>query len=376
MQAQVTVPSNCEKKGVLLYTIPECNENAYELVFEDDFNGTKLDTSKWELPCCFYGALQGSQHIEFNSLENVTVLDGVCKMTAKKETVLRRVTYWYDSSAILDDGLPNLRTFDYTSGSMWTKKKFFHGKYEARCRMPKGKGFWPAFWMYGGTRGNEIDIFDSYGGTDKLVTNILHDFEGNNKLLGCNETYPGYDLTQWHTFGCIFDFDKISFLVDDQLVRVVHRIVSSNGQPINCGDNIAAGTYFHLKSYPLEQMRIILNLALISPNGPAGSSALDATTPLPSTFEIDYVKVWKQGMEEINLSISPNPASEQITVTSNVRIKSLSIYNSSGQKILFSTVENTYFVKEIENLPNGIYNLTAMFEVNYKSRKFIKLSPN
>ncbi|MGZ3900595.1 MAG: hypothetical protein ACXVNQ_09285, partial [Bacteroidia bacterium] len=60
---QVTVPSNCEKEGVILYNVPSCNNKAYELIFEDEFNESSLDTSKWERACCYYGALQGSQHL-------------------------------------------------------------------------------------------------------------------------------------------------------------------------------------------------------------------------------------------------------------------------------------------------------------------------
>lgn len=359
---------------MLLYTIPECNKNAYELILEDNFDGNKLDTSIWERACCFYGGMNGDQHLNYYTLDNIEVSAGTCRIIAKKETVLRRVTHWYDSAAILDDGLPNLRTFNYTSGIMWTKQKFFHGKFEARCRMPKGKGLWPAFWMYGGKRNNEIDIFDSYSGTDKLITNVLHDYDGNQKSYGCVQSFGGYDFTEWHTFACVFDFDKISFLVDDKLVRVVHRIVNASGQPINCGDEIAAGSYFFLKSYPIEQMRLILNLALTSTNGPAGSSAVDETTALPAFFEIDYVRVWKQGNEEINIIVSPNPASDQITVTSNYIIQSLRIYTIYGLSLYSKRIDTKEATINISELPPGVYFISAEFDGIMRTKKLIKFN--
>lgn len=374
LNGQVTIPSNCAKEAVLLYSIPECNRNAYELVLEDNFDGNKLDTSVWELPCCFYGGLQGSQHVEYNTLDNVSISEGVCKITAKKETVLRRITFWYDSAAIMEDGLPNLRTFDYTSGSMWTKKKFFHGKFEARCRMPSGKGLWPAFWLYGGKRNNEIDIFDSYSGTDKLVTNLLHDYDGNQKSYGCVQSFGGYDFTQWHIFACVFDFDKISFLVDDKLVRVVHRIVNQSGQPIECGNKIAPGTYFFLKSYPVEQMRLILNLALTSSNGPAGSIAVDETTPLPAVFEIDYVKVWEQGDGKENITLLPNPSSDKITVISDYIIKSLRINTISGLSLYNELTDAKEVSINISEFPAGVYFISAEFEGSVRTSKLVKLS--
>jgi beta-glucanase (GH16 family) len=51
-------------------------------------------------------------------------------------------------------------TFRFSSGEIWTDEKFFHGVYTARVKLPKGKGFWPAFWLYSGNPWNEIDIFE------------------------------------------------------------------------------------------------------------------------------------------------------------------------------------------------------------------------
>lgn len=360
---------------MLLYTIPECNKNAYELVLEDNFEGNKLDTSLWELACCFYGGLQGAQHVNYYSLDNIEVSDGTCRIIAKKETVLRRITFWYDSAAIMEDGLPNLRTFDYTSGIMWTKQKFFHGKFEARCRMPSGKGLWPAFWMYGGKRNNEIDIFDSYAGTDKLVTNVLHDYDGNQKSYGCVQSFGGYDFTQWHTFACVFDFDKISFLVDDKLVRVVHRIVNQSGQPIECGDKIAAGTYFFSKFFPIEQIRVVLNMALTSKNGPPGSEAADESSPLPSIFEIDYVRIWKQGNEEEIISLTPNPTPDKVIVSCNVPMKSINLASLYGTTLFTRNVNDINTLVDLTGQPNGIYLVTVVFENRSKTVKLIKYAP-
>src|SRR6476469_3610276 len=39
---------NCERTGVYLFHFPPCSEDPYVPDFEDDFNGTELDTSKWQ----------------------------------------------------------------------------------------------------------------------------------------------------------------------------------------------------------------------------------------------------------------------------------------------------------------------------------------
>jgi hypothetical protein len=298
---------NCQKEGVILFNMPSCPESPYILDFEDEFEGNALDTTKWGLIGYAQGASADGQNIEYNSLDNVEVYDGICHIVGKKETVMRKLVNWKDSSEILADGLPNFRRYDYTSSNIWTKRKFFHGKFEIRCRLPKGNGFWPAFWLFGGKRWNEIDIFDNYAGIDKLVSSIGHDYDGDGKATGCSKDITGFDFSDWHKVSCSFEFDKIEIFVDDVPVRVINRIVTNDGLPVNCGDNLAQGTYYFLKSYPIEQMQMVLDLALTSHNGPGGSKPVDETTPFPSAFEIDYVRVWKRSPGEIFLNVQPNP---------------------------------------------------------------------
>ena len=67
---------------------------------------------------------------------------------------------------ILEDGCVNLRDYHYTSAQLWTKPVFSEGIIEAKIKMPKGKGFWPAFWMFtgqaetGSDSSFEIDVFE------------------------------------------------------------------------------------------------------------------------------------------------------------------------------------------------------------------------
>ena len=212
------------------------------------------------------------------------------------DKVTRRAVSWKNDNEVLTDGLPNLRTYEYTSSNLWTLKKFFHGKYEIRARLPDGKGLWPAFWMFGGQRWNEIDVFDNYDGINTFVTSVGHDYDGNGTSEGCNQSFSGYDFSQWHTFTCIFDFDRIIWQIDGVTVRSLHRFQTLSGIIVYCGENIAQGTYFFQKSFPIESMSIILNLAIGSGNGP--SPLPDATTPFPSIFEIDYVRFYIKSEDE------------------------------------------------------------------------------
>ena len=109
---------------------------------------------------------------EYNSLNNVFFDQGVCKIVAKKEFLLRKSVSWMDDTVKLSDGLANLRHYIYSSANIWSKKKFGFGKYEIRCKIPSGMGFWPAFWLYGNDQINkekssEIDVFEFWSGNTK-----------------------------------------------------------------------------------------------------------------------------------------------------------------------------------------------------------------
>ena len=366
---------SCEKTPINLFSFPSCNNGDFVLEFEDNFDGVQIDTSKWEVQPWGQGTLQGEATNQYYSLDNITLQNGICYITAKKENVQKRAVNWKDDTTILSDGLPNLRNYQYTSSNIWTKKKFFQGKYEIRCKMPQGNGFWPAFWMFGGQRWNEIDVFDSYAGTTNLVSSIGHDYDNRGKSNGCSKKLAGYDLDQWHTFTCIFDFDKMTFLVDNKEVRVIHRILTLNGQPIFCGDDIGQGTYFQLKSYPIERMSIIANLALIANSGEDGFVPIDDSTPFPSSFEVDYIKMWKRSDFEEYALIQPNPTSEKFTVTSNSTIYSVNIYDVNGKLVqkIDSYLPNTQI--DLTGQPNGVYFVRVELNSKIHSLKLVKFAP-
>src|SRR4051812_38457412 len=68
---------NCEKSIVILTEMPPCDTKQYDLIFIDEFEGNSLDTSLWELQRSAQGALQDNLWIEYNTLDNVSVSDGI-----------------------------------------------------------------------------------------------------------------------------------------------------------------------------------------------------------------------------------------------------------------------------------------------------------
>lgn len=277
----------CDGEQVVLTEDGQCNSNPFVLVFEDNFDVDTLDLLKWEIHP-EQGSLEGGDSKQYYSLDNVTIGNGICNITAKKETVLRRAISWKPDNEILSDGLPNLRTYDYTSSWIWTKSKFGHGKFEINCKIPKGKSFWPAFWMYGENNGvnNEIDVFEFWDNSTQDHNMTVH-YNGQMCLTDYNG--PDYSLA-FHTFTVVWDNYKIEWYVDGNLKRRSTRFYTMLGQEVDCNGIQAYGQYIRDNVFPRDEMNIIANLALQT----GIFFQPDTNTPFPSSLEIDYVRMWKQ----------------------------------------------------------------------------------
>jgi len=279
----------CDKTGVFLPYMPKCNNGNYYLVFEDNFDGNTLDLTKWEpwtgVPRDYDFKGQKAWHLP----ENLEVSNGTLKIIAKKLTTPYVGTWEVDWST--DPPTTKTSTFDYTTGELWSRQQFYYGKYEIRCRLPEGKGFWPAFWTFGGPGWNEIDFFEIVGDNiTEFTCNVHHQMPntGDDEYSHCPfHLNNAGDFSQWHVFTCIFEFDKIIWQIDGNTVRVLPRFMTISGYSVFCGEDIAQGVYFMEKSYPMQSMSIIMNLAIQS-----GSNAPNANTVFPSVYEIDYVRYW------------------------------------------------------------------------------------
>ena len=105
---------------VILIDNGVCDTAKWQLVFEDNFEGDTLDLKKWHLQTHSQRTLTNSGSQEYNTLDNVVVKNGICKIIAKKETVFKRTVLWMNDSDLLADGIANLRTFNFTSSNIWS----------------------------------------------------------------------------------------------------------------------------------------------------------------------------------------------------------------------------------------------------------------
>ena len=171
------------------------------------------------------------------------------------------------------------------SGRIYAKKNkgWKYGWVEARIKLPKGKGTWPAFWMMpvnesdGWPTCGEIDIMEEVGYHPNYTSSSIH-CNSYNHTKGTQKTAerltPGAE-GEFHVYALEWTENYIQTYVD--------------GNPLLHFDNDGAG---NKNTWPFnKEFYVILNLAWGGDWG--GAQGVDESA-LPVTMEVDYVRVFKK----------------------------------------------------------------------------------
>ncbi|QWF76759.1 Beta-glucanase [Amycolatopsis sp. CA-230715] len=232
--------------------------------FTDDFDGpagSGVDGSKWQLETG--DNVNNHERQYYTSGTNNAALDGQGHLviTAKKENP-GNYNCWYGRC-------------EYTSARLNTSGKFSsnYGHYEARMKLPRGQGMWPAFWMLGG--GNwpadgEIDIMENVGFEPNTVHGTIHG-PGYSGSGGIGAGYNGPNFSDdFHTYAVDWSPNKITWSVDGNTYQ------TRTPNDLNGNKWVFDHPFF-----------LILNLAVGGywPGDPNGS------TQFPQQLVIDYVHV-------------------------------------------------------------------------------------
>jgi beta-glucanase (GH16 family) len=163
----------------------------------------------------------------------------------------------------------------YTSARMETLTKFSqkYGMFEARIKLPPGRGLWPAFWVEGTniyTAGwptcGEIDIAEPNGKNPYLLQAFAH-AKGFNHIATLSLPQPM--TAGFHTYGITWSPGGVTWYFDGH-------------------------AYSHMKAYrgwPFSrQFFIILDLAV----GGGYAGPPNASTPFPARMTVDWIRVYRQ----------------------------------------------------------------------------------
>lgn len=237
------------------YAVRSTANDSLKLIWSDEFSKDGLpDTTKWGYDSGAGG--WGNNEAEFytSRAENAIVKKGMLHINLVKED--------YKGSA-------------YTSARLLSKNKFVftYGRVEARAKLPKGGGTWPAIWMLGNnaeTAGwpgcGEIDIMEHLGNQFNKIYSTLH-YPGRSggNADGASRMIENADA--FHIYSLEWSATVIRMLVDGKLV---HEVPNSEKLPFN------------------HDFFLILNMAM---GGNFGGAIDPAVTH--ATMEVDYVRVYQ-----------------------------------------------------------------------------------
>ncbi|WP_328432602.1 RICIN domain-containing protein [Streptomyces sp. NBC_00453] len=241
---------------------------AASVTFSDSFDGPSgaaVDSSKWQTETG--DNVNNHERQYYTSGNKNAALDGQGHLviTARRENPAN-YQCWYG-------------TCQYTSARLNTSGKFNaqYGHVEARMKIPRGQGMWPAFWMLGTPvnwpDSGEIDVMENVGFEPSTVHGTIHGpgYSGSGGIGAAYSLPNGQAFADaFHTFAVDWAPDSITWSVDGNVYQ--------RRTPADLGGR----TWVFNKPFFL-----ILNLAVGGywPGDPDGSTAF------PQQLVVDSVSV-------------------------------------------------------------------------------------
>ena len=219
-------------------------DKKWKLVWNDEFDGDKLDESKWMYRINFWGkpfpaycdsgvSLDGKSHAVFKP---VRMEDGrICS------TQLQTGSNSFDVPKDNFTGEINMQSDNnfWQMGSL-PKPTFMHrfGYYECRCKIQKTNGWWSAFWLQTPSPGMsynpewsgvEVDIMESFGprpDPGQLSCGNFYGGYGRDLKADARKHYRIDNVDDYHRFGLLWTENEYVVYCDGIEVSRTDKVVS------------------------------------------------------------------------------------------------------------------------------------------------------
>ena len=250
----------------------------YHLVWNDEFDGDELSEEDWNYEVHEAGWVNHELQEYIASTDYAYVKDG--------ELVIQPVK--------TEEG----GKVSYASGRVNTQNKhdYKYGRFEARIKVPEGKGFLPAFWMmpkdedfYGQwPKCGEIDIMEVLGNSTGINYGTLHYGEPHEQQQGMY-SLDGDFSKEYHVFAVEWDPGEIRWYVDgNQYFQTSSWFTKVDGEDE--------------KPYPApfnQPFHVILNVAVGGdwPGDPDDTTVFDDR----AAMKVDYVRIFQKESYDENV---------------------------------------------------------------------------
>jgi beta-glucanase (GH16 family) len=250
------------------------NGTQLKLVWDEEFNqpdGSSPDPAKWDYDLGSNGI---NSELEYytSRTNNARIVNGQLVIEADHES--------YSGAS-------------YTSARLKTQGKWSwaYGRIEARIKIPRGQGIWPAFWTLGDNINSvgwpacgEIDILENIGNSNNLgiAYGTIHgpvsgsgDYKGGAGVQGRYALPGGAALADdFHVYAVQWTTNQIQWFVDTNLYFTATPASLPSG-----------GTWIFT-----QPQFLVLNVAV----GGTWPGNPDGTTVFPQKMLVDYVRVYQQ----------------------------------------------------------------------------------
>ena len=262
--------------GIAAADAPRTLEGGWHYAWGDEFNGSKLDTSKWKHEL---GVIRNRDAVQTYTKDCVKVRGGKLLLLSRaKETKNSNYTprkeHWTHQ----------IKSMPYASGSVTTRDvKHFEcpGRLEIRAKIPKAKGVWPALWtmhvnQYGWPANGEIDILEHISQEPDTCYSLFrwgaNGGDQEHKVIRTT-SIPDYSK-DFHTYVLEWDEETMRILIDGTEV---------NSTPMSAADYPDGNNPLRTPCY------LIMNTAI------GGWAEAPDAAQYPVQFEIDYVRYYTRG---------------------------------------------------------------------------------
>lgn len=266
-EATITVAYGNESQTIKVTQLSDFvnTPDGYTLVWSDEFNDPKFDMpdeSRWWYEVWAPGFVN-------NELQRYVAGKRGDKKTAEISNGILKIHAIKDGNEVI-------------SARVNTKESWTYGYFEARLKLPKGKGTWPAFWMMPKQDSawpacGEIDIMEEVGYHPNYTSSSIH-CAAYNHVMGTQRTAEVFTAgaeDEFHVYALEWTEDYIRTYVDGK------QLLNFTNDKKGNTDTWPFSKPFYLK----------LNLAWGGDWG--GAQGVDESF-LPATYEIDYVRVFKK----------------------------------------------------------------------------------